>query len=53
MPTSTLQEVRSHAVAVSSGELDPTWHGVATLQMITLLIGAAEVGPKLGTASGP
>src|SRR3981081_966761 len=53
MPTSSLQALRSHAVAVSAGLPDPMLHGVATLQMITLLIGAAEAGPKLGTASGP
>src|ERR1700674_3913154 len=28
-------------------------HGVAALQMITLVMGAADAGPKLGTASGP
>ena len=52
MPTSTLHDVRSQAVAVS-GELPGMLQGVAVLQMITLVIGAAEAGPKFGTASGP
>src|SRR5476649_316194 len=51
MPTSTWQEVRSQAVAISGG-LPEMLHGVAVLQMITLVIGAAALGPKLGTASG-
>jgi len=42
MPTSSLQALRSHAVAVSAGLPDPMLQGVATLQMITLVIGAAE-----------
>jgi hypothetical protein len=52
MPTSTWQALRSQAVAVSGG-LPEMLHGVAVLQMITLVIGAAAAGPKLGTAKGP
>ena len=39
-------------MAVSAG-LPLMLHGVAVLQMITLVMGAADVGPKLGTGSGP
>lgn len=52
MPTSTWQALRSQAVAISGG-LPEMLHGVAVLQMITLVIGAAAAGPKLGTAKGP
>jgi hypothetical protein len=52
MPTSTWQALRSQAVATSGG-LPEMLHGVAVLQMITLVIGAAAAGPKLGTAKGP
>ena len=52
MPTSTLQEVSVQAVAVS-GELPGMLQGVSVLQMITLVIGADDAGPKFGTASGP
>src|SRR5450759_5754730 len=52
MPTSTLQAVRSQLVAVSAA-LPGTLHGVAVLQMITLVMGAADAGPKFGTGSGP
>jgi hypothetical protein len=38
-------------VAISGG-LPEMLHGVAVLQMITVVIGAAALGPKLGTASG-
>ena len=41
IPTSTLQDVRSQAVAVSAA-LPGMLHGVAVLQMITLRMGAAE-----------
>jgi hypothetical protein len=44
MPTSSLQVVRSQAVAVSAG-LFGMLHGVAVLQMITLVMGAADAGP--------
>lgn len=43
MPTSTLHELRSHAVAVSGG-LPGMLQGVATVQMITLVIWSALVG---------
>src|SRR5450759_5411523 len=52
MPTSTWQELRSHAVAVSAGLPPPMLHGVSVLQMSTFVIGPVLAGPKFGTASG-
>src|SRR5260370_89085 len=45
MPTSSLQDERSHAVAVSAG-LPGMLHGVAVLQMITRVIGAGGGGGR-------
>ena len=45
MATSTLHEVRSHAVAVSGGLVEPTLHGLAVEQNCTLVMGSAEAGP--------
>src|SRR5258708_37330237 len=52
MPTSTLQELRVHAVAVSAGLPPPMLHGVSVLQMSTLVIWSALAGPEVGTAGG-